>query len=480
MGSNPTLSASRGKDILMTRADAIASATAYFDAGTFKADLARRVAIPTESQNPERKAELARYLDSEIAPALQALGFTCRTLTHAKARGPFLFAERQEDPALPTVFGYGHGDVIRGLDAGWKPGLSPWTLVEQDGRYYGRGVVDNKGQHTINIAAQAAVLGVRGKLGFNAKWLIEMGEETGSPGLREVCAEHRDLFAADVLVGSDGPRLTADRPTISLGTRGAYPIDIWIDAREGGHHSGNWGGLLSSPSIQLVHALATITGPSGQIRIPEWVPDAIPDSVKRALADCEVKSGPGDPVIDPTWGEPGLTLAEKVFAWCTFEILAMTAGNPESPVNAVPPRAWARGQIRFVVGTDPDAFLPALRRHLDRHGFPMVQIARGRDDIMNATRLDPEHPWAQFAAASIARTTNKTPAVLPNVGGSLPNDIFSEGLGLPTIWVPHSYPGCSQHAPNEHFPTALAREALAIMAGLYWDLGEGGTPERGR
>ena len=464
----------------MTRAAAIANATQYFDSGAFKADLARRVAIPTESQNPNRGGELARYLDSEIAPALTALGFKCRTWTHPKARGPFLFAERQESPALPTVLGYGHGDVIRGLEAGWKPGLSPWTLTEQDGRYYGRGVVDNKGQHTINIAAQAAVLATRGKLGFNAKWLIEMGEETGSPGLREVCAEHRDLFAADVLVGSDGPRLTADRPTISLGTRGAYPIDIWIDAREGGHHSGNWGGLLSSPSIQLVHALATITGPSGQIRIPEWVPDAIPDSVKRALADCEVKSGPGDPVIDPTWGEPGLTLAEKVFAWCTFEILAMTAGNPESPVNAVPPRAWARGQIRFVVGTDPDEFLPALRRHLDRHGFPMVQIARGRDDIMNATRLDPEHPWAQFAAASIARTTNKTPAVLPNVGGSLPNDIFSEGLGLPTIWVPHSYPGCSQHAPNEHFPTALAREALAIMAGLYWDLGEGGTPERGR
>ena len=187
--------------------------------------------------------------------------------------------------------------------------------------------------------------------------------------------------------------------------------------------------------------------------------------MKRALADCEIVSGPGDPEIDPNWAEPGLTLAEKVFAWCTFEILAMTSGVPESPVNAVPPRAWARGQIRFVVGTDPGEFLPALRRHL------------GRDDIMMATRLDPEHPWARFAATSLAKTTNKKPAVLPNVGGSLPNDIFSEGLGLPTIWVPHSYPGCSQHAPNEHFPVALAREALGIMAGLYWDLGEPGTPK---
>ena len=83
----------------MTRAAAIARATDYFDTGAFKADLARRVAIPTESQNPERKAELARYLDAEIAPALTALGFSCRTLTHPKAKGPFLFAERREGAA---------------------------------------------------------------------------------------------------------------------------------------------------------------------------------------------------------------------------------------------------------------------------------------------------------------------------------------------------------------------------------------------
>ena len=210
------------------------------------------------------------------------------------------------------MFGYGHGDVIRGLDAGWHAGLSPWTLTEKDGRYYGRGVVDNKGQHTINIAAQAAVLAERGKLGFNAKWLIEMGEETGSPGLRELCAEHRDLLTADVLIGSDGPRLTADRPTISLGTRGAFPIDIWIDAREGGHHSGNWGGLLSEPG-----------DPAGACALDHHGPDrADPHSrmgagrhlrtrCKRALADCEVKSGPGDPEIDPDWAEPGLTLGRE-------------------------------------------------------------------------------------------------------------------------------------------------------------------------
>src|SRR5258705_517895 len=343
----------------MSRDAAIARAADYFDSGGFKADLARRVAIPTESQNPERAAQLARYVETEIKPALEPLGFGCPVPPHPKPRGP--------PPA-------------------------------------------------------------------------------------------------------------AGRPTLFLGTPGGHPIDLWVDARGGGHHSGNWGGLLSSPAIQLVHALSSTAGPTGQVRIPEWVPDRIPEPVRRALADCEVRAGPGDPVIDPNWGEPGLTLAEKVFAWCCFEILAMTAGNPESPVNAVPPRAWARGQLRFVVGIEIENILPALRRHLDRHGFPMVQIAQGRDEIFHATRLDPDHPWVQWVAGSIARTTNRPTAILPNSGGSLPNDIFSEGLGLPTISGPHSYLGCSQHAPNEHLPVEIAREGLRLMAGENWDLGEVGGP----
>src|SRR6185312_6949777 len=92
----------------MTRAAAVARAEAYFDSGAFKSDLARRVAIPTESQNPERKEDLGRYLSSEMAPAFEKLGFKCRILTQARAKGPFLFAERIEAPSLPTVFGYGH------------------------------------------------------------------------------------------------------------------------------------------------------------------------------------------------------------------------------------------------------------------------------------------------------------------------------------------------------------------------------------
>ncbi|MFP5406364.1 MAG: M20/M25/M40 family metallo-hydrolase, partial [Gammaproteobacteria bacterium] len=381
----------------MTRTAAITRAESQFDSGAFRETLARRIAVPTESQNPERAGVLEQYLHTEMQPAFEAMGFSCRTLTHPKAKAPFLFAERREGAALPTAFGYGHGDVIRGLQSEWKEGLSPWQLTERDGRWYGRGTADNKGQHSVNMQAMANVLAERGKLGFNAKYLIEMGEETGSPGLRALCEANRELFSADLLIASDGPRLSAERPTVFLGSRGSMNFDLTIEARSGGHHSGNWGGLISNPAIQLAHAIASIASANGQIRIPEWVPGELPGSVRRALADCEVDGGTDGPGIEPWWGEPGLSPAERVFGWCSFEVLAYKSGNPETPVNAIPPRAWARCQLRFVVGIDPKQILPALRRHLDRQGFPMVKIAATREEMFHATRIDPEDPWVQWA-----------------------------------------------------------------------------------
>jgi acetylornithine deacetylase/succinyl-diaminopimelate desuccinylase-like protein len=218
--------------------------------------------------------------------------------------------------------------------------------------------------------------------------------------------------------------------------------------------------------------LASVVSRTGKILVPEWMPKEMPDSVRRALRDCAVEGGEDGPAIDPTWGEPGFSAAEKVFGWSSAEILAFTTGSPDKPVHAIPPRAWARMQLRYVVGVDPDDVVPSLRRHLDRHGFDMVQVSTPSQQPAPATRLDPDHPWVQWAVQSLQTTTGKKPAILPNLGGTLPNHVFSDALGLPTLWVPHSYAGCSQHAPNEHLPEAIAREGLAMMAGLYWDLGE--------
>ncbi len=458
---------------MSSRSNAIENVCEQFDNGAFFALLQSSVAYPTQSQEAASLPELYRYLKEFITPHVERLGFSVQIHENPVAgRGPLMIATRIEDPQLPTLLSYGHGDVVRGYDAQWYEGLSPWNVVERGERWYGRGTADNKGQHLINLTALEQTLKARdGKLGFNVKLLLEMGEEDGSPGLRAFCEEHSEALAADIFIASDGPRLAASRPTLFLGSRGVFNFELNVDLREGAHHSGNWGGLLANPGIILANAIASMVDEKGRVKVAGLMPGAIPEKVREALSDIEVGGGPGDPDIDPHWGEPGLSLSEKVFGWNTLDVLAFKTGNPDAPVHAIPGKAFAHCHMRFVVDSDYNTFIPAVRAHLDAHGFSNVEVKQSRIDVMNATRLSPDSPWVEWALASLTTTTGKKPALLPNLGGSLPNDVFAEVLGLPTVWVPHSYPACSQHAPNEHLLAPVVKESLQIMTGLFWDLG---------
>jgi len=467
------------------RAGAMARARGYVEGGAFEHDLARRVAFKTESQNlPDSLPQLRAYLDEEMVPAFARLGFSSRIYDNPRpGQGPVLLASHFEDANVPTVLGYGHGDVVRGLEDLWTKGKGPWILARDGARLYGRGTADNKGQHTINMAALDAVKAERGgRLGFNAKFIIEMGEEAGSKGLAELVASHKAEFAADVLVASDGPRVKPERPTLSLGCRGALNFDLVCDLREGAHHSGNWGGLIANPGIILAHALASITGPKGELRLAALRAPPMSPAVKAALADVEIDAGADGPAVDAWWGEPELSPAERVYGANVFNILAFTTGTPGRPMNAIPPKAVANCQLRFVAGTDTQSILPALQQHLNSEGFQSVQVTAppaSNSGGFAATRTEPDHPWVGFVAASLQRSDNSKPALIPQTGGSICNDVFTDVLGMPTIWVPHSYAACSQHAPDEHLLLPLARSAVQLMAGLYWDIGEGKAPRPG-
>jgi acetylornithine deacetylase/succinyl-diaminopimelate desuccinylase-like protein len=464
----------------MKRSDCLAGTAAYFDDGRYLADLRRRVAFRTESDTGAAPPALGEYLRDELGAQLAGLGFSSEIVPNTVAgAGPFLIARRIEDARLPTVLTYGHGDVVSGQEGRWREGLAPWTVTVEGERWYGRGTADNKGQHTINLAALAEAIGARGgRLGYNVVALIETGEEAGSPGLREVCVSHRDALAADVFLACDGPRVNPANPTLFLGSRGAVNFSLRLRLRDRAHHSGNWGGVLANPASILANALATMVDRHGRMRVEGLRPPPIPVSVKSVLQGVDIGGGPDDPALDETWGEPGLTPVERLIAWNTLEVLALGAGSPQRPVNAIPPEAVAHCQLRFVVGTPWQRLGEIVRAHLDAHGFQAVEV-----DVkmgVAATRLDVDHPWVSWAAASIESSCGRRPTILPNLGGTVPNDLFADLLGLPTLWVPHSYPACSQHAPNEHLLAPLAREGLQIMAGLYWDLGEPGAPWRER
>ena len=443
-----------------------------FANGEFITKLTSLVSLVTDSKNSVANDDLTNYYSVGLLGILVELGIKTKIIDNPiKNSPPFLIGKRIESPKLKTILLYGHGDTVPLQQGLWCDGLVPNKLKIIDEKIYGRGVADNKGQHLINLLALRSVLKTRKKLGFNLKVIFEMGEEIGSPGLFEFCEQHKDCLKSDVLIASDGPRFAVDVPTVFLGSRGAINFELEVKYREGAHHSGNWGGVLRDPGVRLSHALSVIADKNGKILIENWKPTSLTDEVRDRLK--LLPSTISETVeIDESWGEPELSANEKLFGWNSFSILALKSGDINIPVNAIQPSAKALCQLRFVVGTNTNKVISSLRDHLDRHGFEDIKINVENAINFNASRTNLNNIWLDKVERILEKFHGDKIHVIPNLAGSLPNNCFTDILNIPTIWIPHSYKECSQHAPNEHLPIALTREALQLMTNLYWYLGQ--------
>lgn len=461
-----------GTTQLSGRELALQLASNELSSGNFYQTLARRVGLRTVSQDPERSDTLRDYLTEEIVPHLSKLGFDSQVIENPKPdHPPLLFSQRIEDPTLSTLLLYGHGDVTDGQEDKWTDGIAPWELTFVDGRVYGRGTADNKGQHSINLAALEAVIKAReDQLGYNVKILFEMSEEIGSPGLEETCKTYKEALKSDLFLASDGPRIRHDMPTLFLGSRGVVQLKLALNTGNGGRHSGNWGGIITNPAVVLCNALSTLLSTEGKILVEFLKAPPIPDEVAQLVRNLPVGGGDNDPAINPAWGENQLTDGERLYGTNTLEILGLSAGRTDKPVGAIPASAEAILQLRFVKGTDWQPVEENLRQHLNAHGFEDIQI-----QFMGgyaATRLEPSHPWVSFVAQSAENSLGQAVHILPNLGGTIPNHCFSDVLNLPTVWLPHSYASCNQHAPDEHLLETIIEQGLKLAAGILWDLGE--------
>ena len=295
-----------------------------------------------------------------------------------------------------------------------------------------------------------------------------MSEEIGSPGIDEFVDAHRQALAADCFIGCDGPRTVREIPSMRLGSRGYGAFSLNVSLRNGSRHSGHWGGILRDAGLILAQALSCLADRNGRILVKEWLPKSIDPRSRALLAQVPFD----DSLADAEWGEPGLTPLEKTCLWTSFSVTSFITGNPEKPGSEVQGQAKALCNLRYTVDLDADRILPALREHLDAYGFQDVEIRQERNGTgVRPSRTDPDNPWVQLCKSSIETSLGKSPIILPNGSGTLPSCYFQNYLNIPVIWIPHSYPDCGQHGPNEHALIPVIDEGLALMTGLVWDLG---------
>ena len=215
-------------------------------AGSSPPNSARRVGLKTESKNPARADDIKAYLTDEIEPFLKELGFSV-SIEHLDGAPPFLIAERFERDGVPTVLGYGHGDVVDGMDQAWQQGLS----LEHDRAEWAALRARHRRQqgpaHHQPRSAEGGARDARARSASMRNFWSRWARSGARRACGRFCATYREQLKADLLIASDGPRLKETQPTIFLGSRGSLPFDLVIKAREREYHSGNWGGALSNP-----------------------------------------------------------------------------------------------------------------------------------------------------------------------------------------------------------------------------------------
>ena len=180
---------------------------------------------------------------------------------------PVVYGERIEDPSLPTLLVYGHYDVQPSdPESDWD--TPPFEPTVRDGRIYCRGIADNKGQFSANILGAAAWIETAGRLPINLKFVIDGEEESGSPSFEGFLRANAHRLSCDLIYGSDGHVHEADQPILQFGCRGLIYIEFLARGPSRDLHSGNFGGVAPNPAWKLVHLLATMFSPEGEILVP--------------------------------------------------------------------------------------------------------------------------------------------------------------------------------------------------------------------
>ncbi|MBL8022027.1 MAG: M20/M25/M40 family metallo-hydrolase [Leptospirales bacterium] len=390
---------------------------------------------------------------------------------------PYVYAERIEDPDLPTVLLYAHHDVQpAGAEERWNS--KPFDPVERNGRLFGRGTADDKVGILAHTAAIAAYLKTSGKLPVNVKVLIEGEEETGSAHLGEFVRLYRDKLKADCMILTDCSNIDTGIPSITTSLRGIVSVDVELKALPAPVHSGFWGGVVGDPAIALAQLLGRLTDEKGRILVPGILEDVRPLSASEiaefSALDLEkiVRAGTGLPGHLPLRGDAA-DLARKLWREPSLSVLAFESGSRKLVANIIQSGAWARVSIRIVPDMRPQKVQQQLTDFLKAHypGDFEIQITPdAAADWWTVENL--ADPIYQIAARSLERGYGEK-ARFVGCGASIPfvQPLSHELGGIPAVLLGVEDPYSNPHSDNESLHLGDFKKILMSQVHMLGELG---------
>ena len=389
---------------------------------------------------------------------------------------PVVFAAGGPEDAPFTLLSYGHYDVFPVTDQpGWR--TDPFEPVVDGDRIYARGAGDNKGQFLAHLAAIRWWEREAGGLPIKVKVVLEGEEENGSQHLPEVVERNRAELGADLCVYSDGPMLPGDQPALLFGARGALVLEFHSAGPATPLHSGNFGGVVANPILELARLFAELIAPNGDLRIPE-AREGLPvaDATERAAlagldfdaADFRRRTGAAP--LPERFGE---NYYHRLLYRPSFNISGVAGGHTGAGAKTlIPTSATAKVDLRLVGDQDTDQILAGIRRFAAEQGHTGIEVRKLFSQPPSRTPMD--HPYAELVARAVTTGFGRAPARVPSLAGTTPDYVFTKLLGMPAVMLPFAPADENHHAPNESMKISLFLGGIrtaATLIGLLADTG---------
>ena len=435
----------------------------------FEEELKNLLRIPSVSTDPARSADVVACAE-HIAESLRSMGIDDVELVPT-AGNPIVVGQHLVDPSAPTLLVYGHYDVqpedpIELWDS------PPFEPTERDGRLYGRGTVDDKGQVHIHMKAIEARLATGAGIPVNLKLLIEGEEEIGSPNLETFLRENVDRLACDAVIISDTGMLAKGMPTIAVGLRGLAYMEVFVKGPATDLHSGSYGGGVANPANVLAEIIAALKDKNGHITIPGFY-DVVRPITDADRADMEALPFTDEEFIEETGvpalaGEAGFTTLERLGYRPTLDVNGMLSGfTGEGAKTVLPAKAMAKISMRLVADQDPDTISRLFSQYVEAIAPAGVTVEVRAHHGGRPWAADPDSPVFEAAAAAL-RIAFEAEPVFMREGGSIPIvPLFQETFDAPVVLLGFSLPGANLHAPNEWIDLDTYHKGIATIAALY-------------
>jgi acetylornithine deacetylase/succinyl-diaminopimelate desuccinylase-like protein len=438
-------------------------------------DLARIPGVSAAGFDPR---EVARSAE-RTAEILVDTGLDGVEVVTIEGAHPYVLAEkRAPDPAAPTALIYAHHDVQPPgrLDHWHTPAFEP--TLRDDGRLYGRGVVDDKAGILLNAAALRAWLDAEGALPMHVKVIVEGEEETGSAHLAEFLRRHRERLDADVLVLSDTQNFATGVPSLTTALRGMVAVDVHVHALDHPVHSGMWGGPIPDAATALATLLARLTDAAGEIAVPGIDADVpaldpeerarlaeLPLDIAGFRADVGVLDGVRLRGVDDG------SIYERLWYRPSLALIALEAMPLATAANQLIASASARVGVRIAPGQDARRVSELLVEFLQSDPPEGVRVETAVPVAVPGWKTTPVGPAFDAARRALARGFGRE-SVAVGCGGSIPFvGPFSEVLGgVPALLLGLEDPPCNAHGENESLHLGDFRKAAHASAHLLAEL----------